>query len=193
MHETYSTMGKDQKTTTCSCEGRCGMCAECTRTPDNKYFECPAKMEDGRIFTDYRPRCIVQSLRSNCGIQLRSHDQRQMLIQNAGNMLMNAMRDANAKAKCGPCAHPSTMLPEAVMQACDARSCAFVSNPVPKPAAQSGPVYKSGIGRLHEYGSSSGSGYEGGRKRNVDHIKHPQYIGYLPPSIDADFLARVPA
>ena len=34
----------------------------CYKTSDNKNFGCPAKMSDGRHFTDYRPDCYVNNL-----------------------------------------------------------------------------------------------------------------------------------
>ena len=34
----------------------------CNKTSNNKYFNCPAKMSDGRHFTDYRPSCYVNNL-----------------------------------------------------------------------------------------------------------------------------------
>ena len=34
----------------------------CLKTSNNKYFDCPALMSDGRTFTDYRPSNYVNDL-----------------------------------------------------------------------------------------------------------------------------------
>ena len=36
--------------------------AGCYKTTNNKYFNCPPRMSDGRHFTDYRPVCDVNNL-----------------------------------------------------------------------------------------------------------------------------------
>ena len=70
---------------------------------NNKYFNCPPRMDDARHFTDYRPECYVNNLiRMNSGI-LGSHEYRQYLIKNA-NKLMDANRQHAQKVNgCGPC------------------------------------------------------------------------------------------
>ena len=34
----------------------------CDKTSNNKYFSCPARMDDGRTFTDYRPSSSVDDM-----------------------------------------------------------------------------------------------------------------------------------
>ena len=34
----------------------------CNKTSNNKFFGCPARMDDGRHFTDYRPISYVNDL-----------------------------------------------------------------------------------------------------------------------------------
>ena len=38
------------------------MANNCNKTSNNKYFDCPALMSDGRVFTDYRPSSYVNDL-----------------------------------------------------------------------------------------------------------------------------------
>ena len=38
------------------------MSSACYKTSDNKFFDCPPRMADGRHFTDYRPECYVNDL-----------------------------------------------------------------------------------------------------------------------------------
>ena len=32
------------------------------KTSNNKYFECPARMDDGRLFTDYSPSAVLNDV-----------------------------------------------------------------------------------------------------------------------------------
>ena len=34
----------------------------CHKISNNKYFDCPALMSDGRQFTDYRPSCDMNNM-----------------------------------------------------------------------------------------------------------------------------------
>lgn len=75
----------------------------CWKTSNNKYPDCPALMDDGRAFTDYRPSCYINDLiRIKNGI-VNSYDYRQFLIHNATN-LMDTVRLYNIKKNgCRPC------------------------------------------------------------------------------------------
>ena len=43
----------------------------CHKTSDNKHFDCPPRMDDGRHFTDYRSNCHINNLvRSNNAMQV---------------------------------------------------------------------------------------------------------------------------
>lgn len=89
-------------------------CNECS---DAKYSSCPPKMSDGRLFTDYRPRCHNFMMNKN------SYEQRQLMIHNAEEML----KVERTKVKyCGPCMEPfnvGTMLEEQSVVTCDNNSC----------------------------------------------------------------------
>ena len=56
-------------------------------TTDNHFIGCPAKMPDARIFTDYRPSCIVNELMQKQNSSLNSYDYRQYLIRNGTNLM----------------------------------------------------------------------------------------------------------
>lgn len=127
----------------------------CDRATDNKYPGCPAKMEDGgRLFTDYRPRCVLHSVTVTgpSVAQARSHDTRQFMIQHGDKLLRSGREHVEARTGCGPCSFPSTMLPEETVQSCDRRSCQLLAT-VPRQAAQPGPVVQSGIGRMYGHGN----------------------------------------
>ena len=70
---------------------------------NNKYPDCPALMEDGRAFTDYRSSCYIDNMiRVENKIQ-NSYDYRQFLIRN-GESIMNESRLYNIqKTSCQPC------------------------------------------------------------------------------------------
>jgi hypothetical protein len=103
-------------------------------------------MADGRLFTDYRPRCDrnLQYAAPMAG----SWDYRQFLIGNGEKIIDADRATAAAFAKCAPCVQPydvGTMAPEADRVVCDKVSCSRV-----KPAKPS--AYAIGTGR--EYGST---------------------------------------
>lgn len=78
-------------------------------------------MADGRLFTDYRPRCDVNNQQSS-----DSFAYRQMLISNASDLMAQERAQAYRRGSCAPCAQPwdqGTMLPERDMTSCTARSC----------------------------------------------------------------------
>lgn len=107
-------------------------CDTCTKPSENKKFNCPPRMNDGRHFTDYRSRCALNSRNAfqfintdkNKAPPSNSFDFRQYLIQN-GEKIMNMNRDeAFERNMCGPCTlDPSTMLPAQTHVTCDASSC----------------------------------------------------------------------
>ena len=99
---------------------------ECYKTSNNKHFNSPPRMADGRHFTDYRPNCYVNNLlRANNKIH-SSFQYRQFLTDNADN-LMNINRAYACQKNCsGPCVKPyeqGTMLPEQSQVTCNSTSC----------------------------------------------------------------------
>lgn len=88
---------------------------------------CPPRMSDGRLFTDYRPRCDVNL--AYMAPMSGSHDYRQFLIKNGAAILKKHRDDAAAAAACAPCADPSTLVPEVARFVCDKVSCGLVKVP----------------------------------------------------------------
>lgn len=91
---------------------------------------CPSRMSDGRAFTDYRPRCIVNAellTQLNTGVQ-SSYDSRMYLQTNAeAFMEKERQKAANSLIPCNPCKRSindsGTMLPERYVVRCDGVSC----------------------------------------------------------------------
>lgn len=106
-------------------------CDECTRVSNNKFFNCPPRMADGRHFTDYRPRCYGQYLlKIDNGIP-SSFDYRMYLTHNASDLMKKNAFEAYTTNRCGPCAEPydvGTMLPEYNKQQCNSRTCSMSVN-----------------------------------------------------------------
>jgi hypothetical protein len=104
-------------------------CGSCSRASENRAWDCPPRMADGRLFTDYRPQC-VQSLQYREDAMQSSHDYRQYMIQH-GISIINQERDQAAKkAECGPCVlpyHLGTMAPEADQWVCNKQTCKRVA------------------------------------------------------------------
>lgn len=87
----------------------------------NEIFDCPPRMDDGRLFTSYYPRCFTNLERKN------SYDYRQYMINNA----IDIMEKNRHMKSCGPCMKPfniGTMLPEESIVKCDKNTCRVVIN-----------------------------------------------------------------
>lgn len=109
-------------------------CSECSKSSDNRYSNCPPKMSDGRMFTDYRPRCLtnfaVSHIEGNFDLP-NSYEYRQYLVANASTLMAKDRQMAYKNNYCGPCVEPyneGTMLPEKNTVKCDASKCSFYAN-----------------------------------------------------------------
>jgi len=89
-------------------------------------------MSDGRSFTDYRPRCIVNAellgKLSQEKLLLSSYESRMFLQQNAEKLMEEERQKAIARLiPCAPCKRafndPGTMLPERYVVRCDGVTC----------------------------------------------------------------------
>ena len=134
-------------------------CKECFRASDNKHFDCPPRMSDGRLFTDYRPRCNTNFIYHPDSLQtgyLDSYKYRQYLIKHADEILDAMRAEAYRSAVCAPCEvaydKPGTMLPEKVVQHCDGKACAVYGKD------------PNGLGIGRAYGGES---FEGDKRRFV--------------------------
>lgn len=106
-------------------------CAECERPSNNKFFNCPPRMSDGRHFTDYRPRCTQQFQDKISNKLMSSYEQRMYLTANADELIQVNARNAYMTNRCGPCVEPydqGTMVPHLEEQVCNARTCSFGVN-----------------------------------------------------------------
>jgi hypothetical protein len=103
-------------------------CGPCTRESNNRNWDCPPRMSDGRLYTDYRPRCDIQLERK--ASMSSSYDFRQFLIRNGVGVMNEQRSDAYKRGYCGPCMAPydvGTMLPERDAFVCNKVACKRVA------------------------------------------------------------------
>lgn len=87
-------------------------------------FSCPQIMSDGRVFTDYRPRCISNIMDNSKN--MNSYEYRQYLQANGKDIINNIRKQVYNANKCGPCVKPyniGTMLPEKDIVTCNKSTC----------------------------------------------------------------------
>lgn len=106
-----------------------------------KYVGCAPLMSDGRLFTNWKPRCAQVY---NQDFSLSCHEARHKLISHASEIMKDNAGQAYIASKCGPCYenpdwNTGTMLPELNTQVCNARTCTFAPN------------NKSGLGLGRQY------------------------------------------
>jgi hypothetical protein len=104
--------------------------SSCYKVSDNKHFGCPARMSDGRHFTDYAPNCETEMQLRNTNGVMNSFEYRIWLQKNA-DVLMNNNRNVACVRNCcaGSCVENfdgGTMLPEKYIVKCDANTCTRV-------------------------------------------------------------------
>lgn len=88
---------------------------------------CPTRMSDGRAFTDYRPRCVVNA-EVNAKMARTSYESRIYLQQHAEEVMEAERQKAiDRLSPCMPCKRSfddmGTMLPERYVVRCDAATC----------------------------------------------------------------------
>ena len=122
-------------------------CKKCNKMNNNENIQNTncliSRMQDGRSFTDYRPRCTVQYQIKNNNKQ-NSHDMR-MYLQHNADSLMKLNESIVVKNNVCPNSIPTdsigTMLPEKNMVRCNNRTCDF-ENDVNMYGLGTGRVYK---------------------------------------------------
>lgn len=142
-------------------------CTACTRASENKNYDCPPRMADGRLFTDYRPKCdanyadylhlqglpaareAAQQKPQAQSASMDSYSYRQYLITNADKLMLSERAGTYKRAVCGPCVEPyysGTMLPEQAKVICNAQTCSVVPTGNPM-----------GVGIGRDYGETQSS------------------------------------
>ena len=94
------------------------------KTSDNVNLDFPARMMDGRIFTDYRANCITNKELSN---SKNSFDYRYYLMNNASTIEQHIVSKLEESTKCNDC-NAQTLLPVQTVQNCNAGVCNISMN-----------------------------------------------------------------
>lgn len=89
------------------------------KTSDNVNLDFPARMADGRIFTDYRPNCVMNNDYSQ---GKNSFNYRYFLINNAQSIEGSIIQQLEEAVKCNDC-NAQTVLPVQTVQNCNQGKC----------------------------------------------------------------------
>jgi hypothetical protein len=79
----------------------------CNKTSDNKHLDCPAVMEDGRAFTDYRQSDSVNEMIRNGNNVMTNFEYRNFLINNGKSIMKINNNYLEKKLECKDCNTPS--------------------------------------------------------------------------------------
>ena len=85
---------------------------------DNYFMDFPARMQDGRLFTDYRSNCILNSK----SLSMSSLEYRNYLTNNADNIIKNHMKITEELINCKTCSDYSIIPPYVTME-CNTNNC----------------------------------------------------------------------
>lgn len=100
----------------------------------NSSAGCAVRMADGRLFTDYRPRCDIAHQFS--APMAGSYEYRQWMMRNGQRIIDYQRSIAFTGARCAPCAAMSTMPQEKDRFVCDKVACARVPSQFDSTIAQ---------------------------------------------------------
>jgi hypothetical protein len=95
-----------------------------SKTSDNVNLDFPARMADGRIFTDYRANCIMNYELSG---SKNSFDYRYFLENNGSQIEQGILNKLDAAVKCDDC-NAQTVLPAQTIQNCNLGKCTITMN-----------------------------------------------------------------
>jgi hypothetical protein len=102
----------------------------CYKSSNNKYNHLPARMDDGRHFTDYRPSNVVHDKLKKDNKIMTTHDVRLFLVHNAENIINKNSQISfinNGSTKCDN-SYKVDVVPSKQKIRCDIQSCEVVDN-----------------------------------------------------------------
>ena len=94
------------------------------KVSDNVELDFPARMNDGRMFTDYRQNC---TLNNSISKQMGSWEYRDFLTNNASQVRQNILNNLEAEVKCNKCSD-NTVLPVKTVLNYSQDSCTYQMN-----------------------------------------------------------------
>ena len=90
-----------------------------SKTSDNVNLDFPSRMADGRIFTDYRPNCVMNSSLSQ---GKDSFEYRYFLTNNGNAVEKQSLDQLEQSVKCTSCTY-DTVLPAQTVMNCNQGMC----------------------------------------------------------------------
>ena len=90
-----------------------------SKTSDNVHLDFPSRMADGRIFTDYRPNCVMNSAISQ---GKDSYEYRYFLTNNGNAVEKQSLDQLEQAVKCTSCTY-DTVLPTQNVMNCNQGMC----------------------------------------------------------------------
>ena len=101
----------------------------CYRSSNNKFFNSPARMADGRLFTDYRPNFEMNRYIES-GNKIKNTQDYRMFLSRNGEKIIEKNSEyiflKNGMTNCMEPYHVGTMLPEKTRVVCDQHTCRVV-------------------------------------------------------------------
>ena len=94
------------------------------KVSDNVELDFPARMSDGRMFTDYRQNC---TLNNSIAKQMGSWEYRDFLTNNAAQIHSGFMSELEKSVMCTKCSD-NTVLPVKTVLNCSTDSCTYQMN-----------------------------------------------------------------
>ena len=94
------------------------------KVSDNVELDFPARMSDGRMFTDFRQNCI---LNNNLSQGKGSWEYRNFLIENSEKIKQNLVAEQEKITACTKCSD-NTVLPVKTVLNCNPKGCNYEMN-----------------------------------------------------------------
>jgi hypothetical protein len=94
------------------------------KTSDNVNLDFPARMADGRAFTDYRPNCLMNH---DISQNKNSFEYRYFLEKNGNKLEQAILNKLDESLKCNDC-NAQTVLPVQTIQNCNKGMCSIKLN-----------------------------------------------------------------
>ena len=95
-----------------------------SKVSDNVELDFPARMNDGRMFTDYRQNC---TLNNSIAKQMGSWEYRNFLINNSDQIHNSLLSELETSVACTKCSD-NTVLPVKTILNCSKDSCTYQMN-----------------------------------------------------------------
>jgi len=97
-----------------------------SKVTDNVELDFPARMSDGRMFTDFRPNCILNNKLSK---GMGSFEYKNYLMENASQLRNHFIEEQNKLTECTTCSD-NTVLPVKTVLNCNSDGCNYEINDV---------------------------------------------------------------